>query len=216
MFFHFRNTTGVFPNIGTEPPPATSEQQQALVDQLQTYKTKVYKELLETAAKPRPGVLKLMDQALADERIGVGVCSASTKESALKTLDITLGGDRVSKLDVCILGDDVPLKKPDPLIYNLARQRLGIDDPLKCVVIEDSLIGLQAAKAAGMRCIITYTSSTAECDFYGNGADAKMSDLESRNVRLDMIFNPLRQNGLNAELLVNVKDPTNAKVMYRE
>jgi beta-phosphoglucomutase-like phosphatase (HAD superfamily) len=37
----------------------------------------------------------------------------------------------------------------------------------RCVVIEDSLVGLRAAKGAGMRCIITYTESTKNEDFYG-------------------------------------------------
>ena len=37
----------------------------------------------------------------------------------------------------------------------------------RCVVIEDSIVGLKAAKGAGMRCIITYTESTENEDFYG-------------------------------------------------
>ncbi len=36
----------------------------------------------------------------------------------------------------------------------------------RCVVIEDSLVGLRAAKGAGMLCIITYTESTKNEDFY--------------------------------------------------
>jgi len=65
--------------------------------------------------------------------------------------------------DCCwgIAGDDVDKKKPDPKIYNVAAQKLGLD-PSECVVIEDSTIGLQAALGAGMRCIITYTPSTKQ------------------------------------------------------
>jgi HAD superfamily hydrolase (TIGR01509 family) len=208
MFFHFTNTTNAFPKVGDQPPPATLEEQQALVDKLQAFKTTTYKSMLETTAKPRPGVLELMDEALQDDRIAVGVCSASTKEAALKTLDITLGADRMSRLDVCILGDDVSAKKPNPLIYNEARARLGIDDPRLCVVIEDSLVGLKAAKAANMKCIITYTPSTANMDFYGFGADAKVPDLGTRGqVKLDMIFGPLREQGLDAEIMAQVTDP---------
>ena len=214
MFFHFRNTTKEFPNVGQAPPPTTLEEQQALIDKLQSFKTNTYKELLATQAKPRPGVLDLMDQALQDDSIAVGVCSASTKEAALKTLELTLGLDRVAQLDVCILGDDVSKKKPDPLIYNTAQVRLGMTDPSRCVVIEDSLIGLQAAKAANMKCIITYTSSTEDVDFYGKSAEAKMPDLVSNGqVTLDSIFGPLREEGLDAEMLVGIKDavevPTN-------
>lgn len=47
-------------------------------------------------------------------------------------------------------GDIVPKKKPDPAIYLLAARELRVE-PGRCCVIEDSKIGLQAAKAAGMR-----------------------------------------------------------------
>ena len=42
-------------------------------------------------------------------------------------------------------GDIVPKKKPDPAIYLLAAKELNVD-PSRCVVIEDSKIGLRAAK----------------------------------------------------------------------
>ena len=60
---------------------------------------------------------------------------------------MTLGEERQSKLDVCILGDDVSEKKPDPMIYNVARERIGLEKE-QCVVVEDSMVGLRAAKAA--------------------------------------------------------------------
>jgi HAD superfamily hydrolase (TIGR01509 family) len=147
MFFHFRNTTGQFPMSGDEPAPVTPEEEQALIDRLQTHKTAIYQSYVEENAVPRPGVLQLMDEALADPTIAVGVCSASTKEAALKVLSVTLGEERQNKLDVCILGDDVSEKKPSPMIYNEARERIGIDKD-RCVVIEDSMVGLRAAKAA--------------------------------------------------------------------
>jgi HAD superfamily hydrolase (TIGR01509 family) len=172
---------------------------------LQTFKTNHFKTLLETQAQARPGVLDLMDEALADPTILVGVCRASTKEAAIKTLDVTLGSERVRQLDVCILGDDVSKKKPDPMIYNIARERLGISQD-RCVVIEDSLVGLRAAVAANMKCLITYTSSTAEQDFYAEGAIAKVPDLKSRNVNLDSIFGPLRMHGLDANILEGIRD----------
>jgi HAD superfamily hydrolase (TIGR01509 family) len=206
MFFHFRNTTGQFPMAGDKPSPATPEDQQALIDKLQDHKTAIYQKYVEEKAIPRPGVLDLMDEALADPTIAVGVCSASTKEAALKVLSVTLGEERQKKLNVCILGDDVPEKKPSPMIYNEARERIGIDKD-RCVVVEDSMVGLRAAKAAGMKCVITYTASTENEDFYGVGADAKVPDLASRNVGLDSIFGPLRRNGLDTELLTGVKDP---------
>lgn len=208
MFFHFRNTTGEFPSSsedGTQhPAPTTPEEEQDLIDRLQSRKTDVYKELIAEKAKARPGVLELMDQALADENIRVGVCSASTKAAVAKVLDVTLGPERRNKLDVCILGDDVSKLKPDPLIYITAAKKLNIH-PSRCVVIEDSIVGLKAAKGAGMRCIITYTTSTEKEDFYSLGCDAKIPELGSRGITLGMIFDPIKQDP-KADIFVGIKD----------
>jgi HAD superfamily hydrolase (TIGR01509 family) len=204
MFYHFRNVTKTFPVSGDKSAPTTAEEEQALVDDLQDHKTELYKDLIKEKAIPRPGVIELMDEALADPKIAVGVCSASTKAAVTKVLDVTLGEDRRKKLDVCILGDDVSKLKPDPLIYVTAAERLNIN-PECCVVIEDSLVGLKAAKGAGMKCVITYTSSTEGEDFYGLGADAKIPELGSRKVGLDSIFAPLKED-INAEILIGIKD----------
>lgn len=212
MFFHFRTTmNGKFPTQGDKPAPESEEEKQSLIDELQDYKTNEFKRLVEEEAEPRPGVLRLMDEALADPTVLVGVCSAATKEAALKTLQTTLGPERLSKLDICILGDDVSAKKPDPLIYNTARERLSMT-PEQCIVIEDSIVGLRAAVAANMKCIITYTPSTADRDFYGEGAVATVPDLESRAVTLSSILQPLRENGSNAEMLIGKKDPVTQTV----
>mmetsp|Transcript_50494 Transcript_50494/g.107554 ORF Transcript_50494/g.107554 Transcript_50494/m.107554 type:complete len:312 (-) Transcript_50494:964-1899(-) len=206
MFFHFRNTTGEFPTSEDgKPAPTTPEGEQDLVDRLQARKTNLYKDLIAEKASPRPGVIELMDQALADDNIKVGVCSASTKEAVTKVLDVTLGEKRRKKLDVCILGDDVSKLKPDPLIYLTAAEKLNID-PGRCVVIEDSIVGLKAAKGAGMRCIITYTTSTENEDFYALGCDAKVPELGSKGVSLDMIFQPMIMKGLDADILTGIRD----------
>lgn len=48
--------------------------------------------------------------------------------------------------------EDVHKGKPDPEVYLLGAQRLGVA-PAHCVVVEDALAGVEAARAAGMRCI---------------------------------------------------------------
>lgn len=57
-----------------------------------------------------------------------------------------------------------------------------------------------------MKCVITYTTSTENEDFYAAGADAKVPDLESRQVGLDSIFSSLRGKG-DSELLIGKRDP---------
>ena len=58
-----------------------------------------------------------------------------------------------------------------------------------------------------MRCIITYTTSTENEDFYALGCDAKVPELGSRGVTLDMIFGPMKSGGLDADILAAVRDP---------
>ena len=57
-----------------------------------------------------------------------------------------------------------------------------------------------------MKCLITYTKSTENEDFYGTGADAKVPELKKAGVSLDKIFGPIRENGVDTEILVGVKD----------
>jgi beta-phosphoglucomutase len=52
-----------------------------------------------------------------------------------------------------IAGEDVSRGKPDPEGYDMARRRLAPLEAARIVVFEDSMVGIRAAKAAGMQCI---------------------------------------------------------------
>ncbi|PNW71496.1 hypothetical protein CHLRE_16g656650v5 [Chlamydomonas reinhardtii] len=146
--------------------PASEEEQSLLIDTLQDWKTDKYQEMIGSGeVEARPGVLRLMDEARA-AGLKLAVCSAATKSSVVFTLKSLLGEGRFQGLDCFLAGDDVPKKKPDPMIYKVAAERLGVH-PSECVVVEDSTIGLEAARGAGMRCIITYTPSTKDQAFPG-------------------------------------------------
>lgn len=96
-----------------------------------------------------------------------------------------LGSERAEQITV-FAGDVVPRKKPDPAIYLLAASTFDVDPP-SCVVVEDSAIGLAAAKAAGMKCIITKSGYTAEEDFLD--ADAVFDCIgDSPNQNFDLEF----------------------------
>ena len=151
------------------------EQENILVDALQDKKTEFYKQIVETTATARPGVLRLMDEAIADPSVAVCICSAATKAGFEKVVNSVIGPERLSKLDVIMAGDDVTRKKPDPLIYNLAREVVNLPAN-KCVVIEDSMVGLRAALGASMPCIITPCPSSDVPDFKKEGAKAVMDD----------------------------------------
>ena len=172
MRYHFDNN-GWPSFFGGSKIPRTDEEKTKMVDSLQDMKTEFYKVIVESQAEARPGVLRLIDEAIAAPDIAVGICSAATKEGFLKVVNSIVGPDRLSRLDVVMAGDDVTKKKPDPLIYNLAREKVGLPAS-KCVVIEDSLVGLRAAMGANMPCVITPCPSSDVPDFRAHGARAVM------------------------------------------
>jgi HAD superfamily hydrolase (TIGR01509 family) len=76
--------------------------------------------------------------------------------------------------DVIVTAEDVLFGKPDPAVYLEAARRLGAE-PAACLVFEDSLVGVQAARAAGMRAIgITTAHTTAE--LIEAGAESAVAD----------------------------------------
>ena len=135
----------------------------ALVKKLHARKTELFQELIAAGTVPlRPGVLRLVDEALAED-VPLAVCSTSN-EAAVRTLVQTLMGDeRYAKFEF-FCGDAVARKKPAPDVYNLAAETMKLDKSA-CVVVEDSGIGLQSAKAAGMACIVTMSTYTSGEDF---------------------------------------------------
>lgn len=78
-----------------------------------------------------------------------------------------------SRFEVLVAAEDVDHCKPDPAGYEAARRQLAVP-PAACVVIEDSLPGLQAARAAGLRCVMVATSHPAA---QLRGADLIWDDL---------------------------------------
>lgn len=67
----------------------------------------------------------------------------------------------VGIFDVEITADDITKGKPDPICYLLGAEKLNVS-PSECLVLEDSLFGVEAGKSAGMRVIGLSTSVSAE------------------------------------------------------
>ncbi|KAJ0578392.1 putative beta-phosphoglucomutase [Helianthus annuus] len=148
--------------------PKGEQERKDFIASLHKRKTELFMVLIEKKLLPlRPGVAKLIDQAFA-KGVKVAVCSTSNEKAVSAIVSFLLGPERAAKIQI-FAGDVVPRKKPDPAIYNLAATTLGVE-PSRCVVVEDSGIGLAAAKAAGMTCIVTKSGYTADEDF--KNADA--------------------------------------------
>lgn len=104
-----------------------------------------------------PGAAELIEAAYNHPDWKLAVATSSRSDRAGATL--AAAAIDLSRVDAVITGDMVTHMKPDPEIY-FTSARI-IDVPLQaCVVIEDSLVGLEAAKAAGAQCLaITNTFS---------------------------------------------------------
>ena len=78
--------------------------------------------------------------------------------------------------DVVVTADDVMLGKPDPEVWAQAARRLRVT-PAHCVVFEDAPVGIQAARAAGMRAIGVTTAHT-DAELLAAGADRTIPDFQ--------------------------------------
>lgn len=83
-------------------------------------------------------------------------------------------------LDEIVSSDDVAAGKPDPGVYLLAAARLGVD-PARCLVVEDSVNGVRAGKAAGMTVALVPNASVPPASGAAELADlvlAGIADLD--------------------------------------
>jgi HAD superfamily hydrolase (TIGR01509 family) len=79
--------------------------------------------------------------------------------------------------EAVVTGDDVSHSKPDPEIYLIAAQRLGVP-PAECLAIEDAPAGVEAAKRAGMRCLaVTNSVARDQLDMADLIVDSLADDL---------------------------------------
>jgi HAD superfamily hydrolase (TIGR01509 family) len=140
--------------------PLTEAEIDKLIPEIHKRKTALFVELIETGKLPlRPGVHRFMKEAM-DAGLKIAVCTTSNEQTA-KVITEKILSD--IKFDLVLAGDVVSKKKPDPEIYNLALSKLGLK-PEECFVVEDSKIGVIAAKAAGMKVIVTTNGYTEKAD----------------------------------------------------
>ncbi len=158
----------------TETWPVPPGRREDFVRRIHETKTRLFMDLIGTGGLPlRPGVAALIGDAIA-AGLPLAVCSTSDRR-AVQTIVDTLLGPNVAPHMAVFAGDMVAAKKPDPAVYLMASQSLGVA-PRNCLAIEDSRIGLAAAVAAGMRCIVTRSAYTVNEDMAG--ADLVLDSLD--------------------------------------
>jgi beta-phosphoglucomutase len=149
--------------------------------------TKLYREYRkETNERLENGNLELLPGAreavgkLKKRKIRVAIGTGASRRST----EIILRKTKAKHLfDAIVTGDDVEKAKPEPDIFLKAAKALGVE-PRDCVVVEDWLNGIKAAKKAGMICIAVMGTASSKEELEEAGADLVIGELEELMERL--------------------------------
>ena len=143
--------------LGRPVPPAEAAR-------LAQRKTALYHELADGQAPPVPGVVAFV-RALAARGVPRALATSAVADSAARIL-AGIGLDAV--FPVQVTAGQVQRGKPDPEVYLTAAARLGVA-PAACVVFEDAVVGVEAARRAGMA-VVGLTTAHAAAELRTAGA----------------------------------------------
>ncbi len=147
-------------------------------------KEALYREIFAAELAPMAGLMDFLNELrTAGIRIAVGT-SAPTAN-----MDFVFDGLGIRPFfDAIVNGDMVARTKPDPEIYTLAVSKLGLSAD-ECLVFEDAVMGVEAARRAGVRCV-ALTSSVPEAILQQTpGISLIINDFRDVNVpRLQELF----------------------------
>lgn len=120
----------------------------AEVAQIGETKETYYRSAAEGGVQLLPGVRELLDGLHAR-----GVRQAVGSSAPRGNLDLILKlTDSRRYFDAVVGMEDTTRGKPDPQVFLVAAEKLGVP-PVRCVVLEDAVAGVEAAKAGGMKCV---------------------------------------------------------------
>ncbi|RJS82417.1 HAD family phosphatase [Methanophagales archaeon] len=133
------------------------EQEQRLIVE---HEKRLYRELWDSTSKLLPGVKQTLD-ILKDKGHILAIATTSTRDSVSKFIrKFRLHG----YFTLILAREDVCSRKPDPDIYIKARDKLGYSTE-EIIVVEDTEIGVSAAKSAGLTCVAVPNKYTKSQDF---------------------------------------------------
>jgi HAD superfamily hydrolase (TIGR01509 family) len=136
---------------------------QSLARRIHRVKNERYAERVASGALAlRPGVRELFDECTADGSVRMAVVTTTSRGNVEALLEAQLGRNVWRKRFATVVGaEDAPRKKPDPMAYRVALERMGLASG-EALAIEDSPAGLQAASAAGVPCIVARSQYFAD------------------------------------------------------
>ncbi|NNE94097.1 MAG: HAD family phosphatase [Verrucomicrobiales bacterium] len=128
------------------------------ISRLAFEKEEAYRELVrKNGIEPLPGVREFLTM-LAAAGIPTAVGSSTPRSNIDCALEITGIGEFFRKI---IAAEDVTRGKPDPEVFLNGAKALGVS-PDRCIVLEDAHVGIQAARAGGMKVVGVATTHPAE------------------------------------------------------
>jgi beta-phosphoglucomutase len=129
------------------------------------------------------GITELLKELQRKTKIALATMSSR------KVIDRLLQTKRLKTyFDVVISADDVTYPKPNSEIFLMAAKKMGFS-PTDCVVIEDSVFGLRAAKAANIKCIAVSSGAYTKNELEREQPDMIVNSLREKERILDFVFN---------------------------
>lgn len=125
-------------------------------DKARTYK--IYEEMAQGNLKPLPGVTEFIKKCKAK---GLKLAVATSADKVKMLINLKETGIGIDTFNATINGLEVERKKPFPDIFIKAAEKIGLK-PDECLVVEDAISGVEAAKKAGAKCLALMTSFAAE------------------------------------------------------
>ena len=130
-----------------------------------------YLKIIKNNLIPMPGLLELVEY-LYQKKYDMAVASGSS----LDVIELVTDKFQIKdKFKVFFSSENLPAGKPNPDVF-LQTAKLLNYPPANCLVLEDAPSGLQAAKSAGMKCIIVPSRETRTFDF--SSADFVLNNLK--------------------------------------
>jgi beta-phosphoglucomutase len=117
----------------------------------------IYESIVKGKMKPLPGAVDFIKRCRIS---GLRLALATSADRVKMEINLREIGLNETDFDSVINGLEVERKKPFPDIYMLAAERIGLK-PSECLVAEDAVSGVKAAKSAGCRCLALLTSFRA-------------------------------------------------------
>ncbi len=149
------------------------------IEEVKARTYQIYEGLVKGKLKALPGVMEFIQKAKA-KNLKIAVATSADRVKMLVNLENI--GFSENDFDATVNGLEVERKKPFPDIFKLTARKLGLSAE-QCLVVEDAVSGVEAAKRAGSKCLALLTSFNKEklyqADWHSNTlADAPDEAIE--------------------------------------